>query len=300
MELLQIPNPHSNKTCSCKSSIWRCTLSNSCHWFSLMCVFQFNRQFLWEKRCFGKQCVRVLACIPKRDLHLGKTYFFKQVFCCVLRSWYCLFLKVLRVRHLEKLFCCCLLAFCQLRELLRQNLCGNCCMSVFCFGVHVLINFWYISCDFAYAVEWGIFISSRSVSWFISWREDSRSVFRTPIYQKRPTLCILARPKLHQVTRAGQNPFKSFSSDKAQQNFAVAVHFDFHLGLGPNIFGKSSQCPSIAFWIAFWLSTARESQWHVQCGWLLLFVAYVLACSFSSVCTWAKHDVTDFTCNAVM
>ena len=127
--IASIPNPHSNKTCSCKSSTRRFTLSNSCHWFSLMRVFQFNRQFLWEKRCFEKQCVRFLVCLPKRGLHLGKTYFFKQIFCSVLRSWYCSRLKVLRVHHLEKIFCCCLLAFCQLRELLRQNLCRNCCMS---------------------------------------------------------------------------------------------------------------------------------------------------------------------------
>ena len=62
----------------------------------------------------------------------GKNLVFKQGFCCVLRSWYCLILKVLRVLHLEQLFCCCLLAFCQLRELLRQNVCRNCCMSHVC------------------------------------------------------------------------------------------------------------------------------------------------------------------------
>ena len=94
------PQPHSNKTCSCKSSTWRFTLSNSCHWFSRTCVFQFNRQFLWEKRCFEKQSVRCLSCIRKPDLHLGKTCFIKQVFRCVLRRWYCLFLRALRVCHL--------------------------------------------------------------------------------------------------------------------------------------------------------------------------------------------------------
>ena len=65
------------------------------------CVcLQFNRQFLWEKRCFEKQSVRCLSCIPKPDLHLGKTCFIKQVFRCVLRPSLCLFLRALRVCHL--------------------------------------------------------------------------------------------------------------------------------------------------------------------------------------------------------
>ena len=127
-----------------------------------------------EKTAFEKQRVRFLVCIPKRELHFGKTYFFKQVFSCVLRSWYCLFLKVF---HFERLFlllfACFLLTtivastkfvpkLLHVRFLLR------------CPCPHQLSIYF---SDFAYTVEWGIFISSRSVSWFISWRDDSGSVF---------------------------------------------------------------------------------------------------------------------------
>ena len=129
MECFKSPTPIGIKLVPAQVQVEDLLSSNSCHWFSLMCVFQFNRQFFWEKRCFEKQCVRCLACIPQPDLHLGKT---KQVFCFDLRSWYCLFLKVLRVRHLEKYFAVCLPAVCQVRELPRQNVCTNCCMSDVC------------------------------------------------------------------------------------------------------------------------------------------------------------------------
>ena len=57
------------------------------HVIDLVCCALFNSiGNFCEKTAFEKQCVRFLVCIPKRELHFGKTYFFKQVFSCVLRS----------------------------------------------------------------------------------------------------------------------------------------------------------------------------------------------------------------------
>ena len=77
-----------------------------------------------------------------------------------------------------------------------------------------------------------------------------RGHFRTPISQtKKP---ILARPKLHQVTRAGQNPFKSFFfSDKVQQFVAVAVHFDFHLDRAKCFLLNPRNVPQLHFGLHF-------------------------------------------------
>ena len=197
-----------------------------------MCAFQFNRQFLWEngvwktvRAFFGLYTKTGTAFRENLLLQTGFFMCFTFVILFVFEG--VSFWKIILL-----LFACFLLTtivastkfvpkLLHVRFLLR------------CPCPHQLSIYFG---DFAYTVKWGIFISSRSVSWFISWRDDSGSVFRTPISQERPTLCILARPKLHQVTRAGQNPFKSFSSDKVQQNFTVAMHFDFHLGLGPNLF----------------------------------------------------------------
>ena len=132
MECFKSPTPIGTKLVPAKVQVEDLLSSNSCHWFSLMCVFQFHRQFFCEKTVFWKTVRALLGLYTTSGSSSGKTYFFKQFFCFDLRSWYCLFLKALHVRHLEKYFAVCLPAVCQVWELLRQNVCKNCCMSDVC------------------------------------------------------------------------------------------------------------------------------------------------------------------------
>ena len=80
------------KICSCKSSIWRFTLSflsNSCHWFSLMRVFQINQQVSVRKAVFWKPARAFFGLYTKTGiciLHLGKTHFFKYMILVVVYS----------------------------------------------------------------------------------------------------------------------------------------------------------------------------------------------------------------------
>ena len=92
--------------------------SNSCHWFCPVYVSQLNRQFLWEKTVFWKTVPALLGLYTtigssfREDLLLQTSFLF----------WFTFLILIV----FEGAPC---MSSCLLWELLRQNLCGKCCMS---------------------------------------------------------------------------------------------------------------------------------------------------------------------------